>query len=92
MRAFYIVIKALLALDINVQEQIYRYMYKKIKLQYSSQINVHDVSILFPENQKCHRLVQVTLKLTSMTDYWKPNSLYTQAHIKINQNSDIKLL
>ena len=46
MWAFYTVIKASLALDTNVQEQIYRYMYKEIKLQYSSRINVHlDVSI-----------------------------------------------
>ena len=52
MRAFYTVIKASLALDTNVQEQIYRYMYKEIKLQYSSRINVHlDVSIFFPKTR-----------------------------------------
>ena len=53
MRAFYTVIKASLALDTNVQEQIYRYMYKEIKLQYVQFSNqcALDVSIFSPKTR-----------------------------------------
>ena len=51
MRAFDTVIKASLALDTNVQEQIYRYMYKEIKLHFISNQCALDVSIFFPKTR-----------------------------------------